>query len=375
MRAMAGSRDVDLGEGRVLSIDLFRGVVMFFLIAEATGLYELLVAPVFEGTVVHAIGLQFQHHPWQGLRLWDLGQPLFMFIAGVAMFFSYTKRWENGETWRDTLVHALKRSFVLFSLGWAIYRIVPVEENPHGAFLYDVLPQLAFASLIAFLMLRRPAVQQLIMAFGSLALTEVLYRVWPVIGFDRPFVPGHNFGSYLDRALMGGVSSEHWVVFNAVPCAAFVIWGVLAGKSLRQPGRPARKFYALLLVGLGSIAVGLALSPLTPIIRRICTSSFVVLSGGLCLLALALAYGVADILRIRKGTGFFLAIGMNPIFIYVIAQTGGAEWMGRLSAPFSNAVLGWAGPTPAELGIALASLALMWGLCYFLYRRKIFIKI
>ncbi len=99
----------DPGE-RLISIDLFRGVVMFFLIAEATGLYELLVAPAFEGTIVHTIGLQFQHHPWNGLRLWDLGQPFFMFISGVAMFFSYTRRWEEGERWRDSLLHALRRS-------------------------------------------------------------------------------------------------------------------------------------------------------------------------------------------------------------------------------------------------------------------------
>ena len=257
------------------------------------------------GPLVHAVGLQMHHHLWNGLRLWDLGQPFFMFISGVAMFFSYSKRWEDGETWRSTLAHALKRSMVLFSLGWAIYRIVPVDDNPHGAFLYDVLPQLAIASLIAFLMLRRPIGQQLAVAFGSIALTEILYRFWPVAGSGQPFVPGQNFGSHIDRLLLGGVSGEHWVAFNAVPSVAFVIWGVLAGKYLRQPGRPSRKASVLFLAGLGGIAAGLALSVFTPIIRHIATSSFVILSGGCCLLALALAYGVGGPSEVPKRDRLF----------------------------------------------------------------------
>ncbi|MDD8016307.1 MAG: DUF5009 domain-containing protein, partial [Acidobacteriota bacterium] len=83
-------------EGRLRSLDFFRGLTMFLLIGEATHLYELLVAPAFQGTVVSAIGLQLHHHPWNGLRFWDLVQPFFMFIVGVAMPFSYGKRWEKG---------------------------------------------------------------------------------------------------------------------------------------------------------------------------------------------------------------------------------------------------------------------------------------
>ena len=375
MSPSVGSPNVEPQKGRVLSVDFFRGVVMFFLIAEATGLYELLVAPAFEGTIVSTIGRQFQHHPWNGLRLWDLGQPFFMFISGAAMFLSYTRRWEDGETWGETFAHALKRSFILFSLGWAIYLIVPVEESPYGAFLYDVLPQLAFASLIAFLMLRRPVVQQFTLTLALIAVTEILYRVWAAPGYDQLFVPGHNFGSHMDYLVMGGVSDEHWVAFNAIPSAAFVIWGVLAGRLLKRPDRPAHKTHLLFLAGVGGVVLGLALNPFTPIIRRICTSSFVILSGGFCLLALALAYWLVDVRGIRKGTGFFVAIGMNSIFIYVFAQTGGADWLGRLAAPFSSAIFGWAGRTVGEIVAALASLTFMWGICDFLYRRKIFIRI
>ncbi|MGB8959564.1 MAG: hypothetical protein WCC00_11215, partial [Candidatus Aminicenantales bacterium] len=82
------STSVMLREGRVLSVDLYRGVVMFLLIGTATGFYDLLMAPALDGTILHTLGLQFRHTPWHGLTMFDLGQPFFMFISGVAMVFS-----------------------------------------------------------------------------------------------------------------------------------------------------------------------------------------------------------------------------------------------------------------------------------------------
>ena len=362
-------------ENRFLSIDFFRGAVMFLLMAEATGLYELLIAPGLKGTLVYSVGLQFQHHPWSGLRLWDLGQPFFMFISGVAMWFSYNARWERGERWTESLTHALTRSLLLLLLGWALYLISPAEVISRGAFLYDMLSQLAFASLVAFLVMRRPVLHQLMWAFGLMALSELLFRIWAVPGFDQPFAPGHNFGSFVDHLVLGKVSKEHWVAFNTVPSAAFVLWGVLAGRFLRRAGQEASKVRALCVIGLGGIAAGLILSSFTPIIRRICSSSFVLITGGACFLALALAYWLVDVLRIRKGILFFLPVGMNPLFIYLFAQTGGSDWLGRIVSPFSGGLLHGAGGWPAEMATSLSTLCLMWGLCSWLYRRRIFIRI
>ena len=76
---------------RLFSLDFFRGLTMFLLVAEGTHLFEAMIAPVFSGTIISAIGTQFHHHPWNGLRFWDLVQPYFMFIVGVAMWFSVKK--------------------------------------------------------------------------------------------------------------------------------------------------------------------------------------------------------------------------------------------------------------------------------------------
>lgn len=195
-------------EQRLLSLDLFRGVVMFFLIAEAAGIYDLLARPA-QGTIINAIRLQFQHHPWNGLRLWDFGQPFFMFISGAAMHFSYTRRWQAGTAWERTRIQALRRALILFALGWGIYLIAPAEGGPRMAFLYDVLPQIALAGLFGFLILRLSAGLQFAISLGLLATTESLYRVWALVNHCRPFMAGENFGASVDKLILGSVSNEN----------------------------------------------------------------------------------------------------------------------------------------------------------------------
>ena len=82
---------------RLLSLDFFRGITMFLLTVESTRLFGHLISPELEGTFIYSLGKQLHHHPWNGLRFWDLIQPFFMFIVGVAMPLSYYKRIKKGE--------------------------------------------------------------------------------------------------------------------------------------------------------------------------------------------------------------------------------------------------------------------------------------
>ncbi len=221
-------------EGRLVSLDVYRGFAMLFLITEATGLYNLMVSPSLQGNLIYSLGRQFQHQAWHGLTLWDMGQSFFMFISGVAMAFSYGKRLERGASWGRCLNHAILRAMILFLLGWAIYIVNPPGGAPGWAFLLDILPALAFGSLAAFLIIKWPAGWQMASSRGLLLITELLYRLWPVQGFNQPFVPGHNFGSYLDLKLWGSFNPEGWVTFNIIPSAAYLIWGLITGKILRS---------------------------------------------------------------------------------------------------------------------------------------------
>jgi len=361
-----------LPENRLLSLDFFRGLTMFLLIAEGTHLYSLLTDPPFAGTLVGSFFTQFHHHPWNGLRFWDLIQPFFMFIVGVAMPFSFGKRWARGDSWRQTFKHACQRSVVLLILGWALYCIGPGKITFE---LWNVLAQLSVTYFIAFLFMRKPIKTQLIFTFVLLFISEMLYRLWPLAGFNQPFVPDHNFGSWFDMLVMGKLSGGHWVAINAIPTTAHTMWGVLSGQILCSDRSEKQKIKILVIAGLIGITVGYALDPLTPIIKRICTSSFVIVSGGWCLVALAFSYWLIEVHQIHTVPKFFAFVGLNPIFIYLFMHTGGANWLHQIVKPFVNGIFSWSGDTMRQVANALVVLLGMWYICYWLYKKKIFIKI
>jgi len=359
-------------EGRVLSVDFFRGFTMFLLIGEWTHLYSYLQRPEFAGSVLGFIGTQLSHHPWNGLRFWDLVQPFFMFIVGVAIPFSVAKRLSKGQNWAQIRRHAFVRAFLLLLFGWALYCIGPGRITFR---FQNVLAQLSFTYLVAFLLMRRPAGVQIGVSLAFLAITEALYRLWPVPGYNQPFVPDHNFGAWVDMLISGELSTGHWVSFNAVPTAAHTIWGVLAGQLLMSQRSPADKLRRLVLAGVVLLIVGYALDPVTPIIKRIATTSFVFASGGWCFLALAFSYWLIDVANIRGWSRFFAIVGMNPLFIYLFAHTGGANWLHGIAKPFTVALFGWISEGAGLIATGITVWAMMWYMCYWLYRRRIFIKL
>lgn len=357
---------------RLLSLDFFRGFTMFLLIAEFTFLFEYLVAPELEGTLFYSLGKQLRHHQWHGLLFWDLIQPFFMFIVGVAMPLSFAKRVQKGHSYPSILKHIAIRSLLLLILGWALY----VIENGKIVFLFqNVLAQLSVAILLAFLVIRKPVVTQITFSVALLLLTELIYRTFWVQGFDQPFVPDHNFGAWFDLLISGELSKGHWVSINAIPTTAHTIWGIMAGQLLMSNRTEKKKLLILVAAGLAGLAIGYGMDPITPIIKRISTSSFVLASGGWALLALAFSYWLIDMMKYQKGVLFFAVVGMNPLFIYLFAHVGGAKLIDQIIRPFVLSIFSFTG----ELGVdlitgSLGALAL-WYICYWMYKRKIFIKI
>lgn len=114
-------------------------------------------------------------------------------------------------------------------------------------------------------------------------------------GFDRAFVAGENFGAWFNIVIAGSEDGGHWAMFNAIPTAAHTIWGVLAGQLLISERTDLRKVRQLVLAGGIALLIGYGLSYFTPIIKRISTSTFVLVSGGYCLLVLSLLYWWIDI--------------------------------------------------------------------------------
>jgi predicted acyltransferase len=268
---------------------------------------------------------------------------------------------------------------LLLLLGWALYCIEPGRITFR---FQNVLAQLSVTYLAAFLLMRRSFRLQVAVTFALMAFTEALYRLFPVAGFNQPFVPDHNFGSWVDLLISGELSGGHWVSFNAVPTIAHTVWGVLAGQWLMSERPASRKAARLALIGFGGVVAGFALDPVDPIIKRICTASFVMVSGGWCLLALAACYWAIDIRGRQPGRAavpawvtFFNVVGMNSLFIYLFFESGGTGWLLRLVRPFTMAGAPLVGDLSARIATSIGAWALLWGTCYWLYRRRIVIKI
>jgi predicted acyltransferase len=359
---------------RLLSLDFMRGLIMVLLMLESARLYDNLFE-ITEGSFLNGFFLQFFHHPWNGLRFWDLIQPGFMFIAGTAMAFSLHKQWEQGVTWNQSFAKALKRSGWLFFWGVLDYAVRPGGLSFE---LWDVLTQLSFTTLVAFLIFRWSSTAQIGFSIGLLVLTEILYRFTNIPGFDQAFTDQHNFGNYMDLILMNKINDGGWVAINCIPTAAHTIWGALAGKLLLSNAEAAVKIRKLLLFGVICLVTGYAMDwTITPIIKRIATSSFTLASGGWCLLGLAACYWLIDVKDNQKFVPFFAIVGMNSVFIYLFFEIVGARWFNKYIAAISNGLMGFIN-TPEALMSVITSLVIFgleWGLCYFLYRRKIFFKL
>ena len=369
--------------GRLLSLDLFRGLVMLLLVAEPAGVYRSLVNLTDEGSLLRGFFIQFTHHPWNGLRAWDLVQPAFMFIVGVAMVYSINKRLDKGDSWGAVGKHIYIRCVWLLAFGTGIQCFYAGELV---WILRNVLAQLSFTILMAFWIFRLPWKTQLGISIGLILITDIIYRIFWVEGFNHPYTPNENFGAWMDTVLRNPISvNGHWVAINAVPTAAHTIWGVLVGMLLRNSSPAKEKLKVLLITGGIGLVVGYLMNwgfgsetLRIPIIKRICTGSFIYASGGWCLLILALFYYLIDMRGWKPGWLFVInVVGTNSIFIYLASQTLARKWVSPNVNIFTDGFLAAIGFSAAWIQVftALVTWFIFWYLCYWLYKRKIFLRV
>lgn len=362
--------------GRLQSLDFYRGLVMVLLMLESSGLYRYLNRMSAGTAFDSAVQFLFEHARWHALHFWDLIQPGFMFIAGTAMAFSLFKQTAKGVGWKAQHRHAWRRSGWLFFWGVLDYAVV----GDHLAFeLWDVLTQLSFTLLVAFLIFRWKTGYQLMFCLGILVLTEALYRYTAIPGFSQPFTDQHNFGNYVDLLLMHKTSPGGWVAINCLPTAVHTILGAVAGKWLLtatdyKAWIKKAILWAVLLLALG---YAMDLAGMTPIIKRIATTSFTLVTAGWCLLALVFLFWWIDVRQHVRWLLFFSIVGMNSIFIYLFFEIVVGDWLFDYSQVLVGGSLALL-HVPAVIGTLIASLALFafeWCLCWWLYKRKIFFKV
>lgn len=359
--------------GRVTSVDFFRGLTMFLLAGEAAGIYETFFK--FNSPVMNFFGTQFTHHEWNGLHFWDLIQPFFMFIVGVAIPFAVANRLKKGDSPAKIRNHAFRRAFLLLFFGWALYF---VDAGHFVLRLQNVLAQLSVTYIVAFLIRDKSFRFQLIFSIAILVIIDLAYRFFPVTGYNHPWVNHENLGAWFNSVLERTPDTSEWATLNFVSTTAHTIWGVLCGKLLMSNKTSAEKIKILVIAGVTGLVIGYTLDwiGITPIIKKIATSAFVFASGGWALLALCFSYWLIDVKKIFiSGSRFFIIVGMNSIFIYIFFQIGGSRIIGRIMEAFTKLLFSWSGEPAVEVIACLGTWMGLWYICYWLYKNKVFVKI
>jgi predicted acyltransferase len=361
---------------RLLSLDFLRGLIMVSLMIGETGFF-VKSYQAFPNSFTQLLSVQFEHSSWHGLTYWDTILPAFMTMAGTAMAYSYKKQQQSGYSYKQSFLKVLKRSFWLLFWGILIYSVRGQHLNWQ---LSNVLTQLAFTTLIAFAVINQSVTVQLIASVVCLVIPEILFRTIHVPGFDQPFVEFHNFGSYINGVLGIKIDLDHKTNFiNFITSGAHTIWGVMAGQLLFSNKSAKQKFTNLLLFGALAVIAGLTLdlAGITPMLKWISTSSFVLVTGGITLIALALCYEWIDVRKHKNYLKFFTIVGMNSIFIYLFFIFIGDKWLNGYMEILVSQLLNLA-TVPLAVGSAISCIivfTLEWYLCYYLYKKKIFFKI
>ncbi len=386
---------------RLTSLDAYRGFAMLLMASEGLGFGP--AARFFPGSGFwRFLAYQTDHAPWRGCAVWDLIQPSFMFMVGVAMPYSLASRRAKGDSFSRLLRHALVRSLTLVLLGVFLRSV----GRPLTNWTFeDVLSQIGLGYPFLFLLAwTRPRTQ-------AVAAGVILLGVWaafalyplPPAGMDTVAlgVPAdwsyrlHGFAQHWDKHSNIGAHFDQWflnlfprtrpyvvndggyLTLSFVPSLATMIFGMLVAGLVRS-GAPSMKIArTLCTAGVVGLVVGFIfdITGLCPSVKRIWTPAWAIFSTGWTCVFLGTFYAVIDV-KGRKGwTSPLLVVGMNSIAMYCLVHLISGFIVFTLKTHISQDIFKIFGhPFVAMLERATV-LAVLWLVCLWMYRRKIFLRI
>ena len=357
---------------RLVSLDALRGFDMFWITggtAILLGLGKVIHRPFFDRFLE-----QFDHVPWQGLHFYDLIWPLFMFVMGAAIPLSIARRRAKGDSDRSLLLHAIWRAIFMFCLGTITQGNLLLFDWSKFRPCYSVLHGLAAGYLIATLVAVKVKAKWHVPTIAAFLLTYwALVMLVPAPGVGAGVLtPQGNLPTYVDQLVLGHLHyGENTWFLSYLGFGSSVLLGVLAGQILMTDRTPRNKIYRLLIAGAISLVGGLIWSLSFPVIKLMWTSSYVLVSGGLSFMALALFYWIIDVLGYKKWAFGFIVIGMNSIAVYFATQVFSFRHVGNIFVGHLLPRIGrW-----DNLVEASAAFAIVWLILYWMYRQNQFIRI
>jgi len=368
------STSIQAARPRLMSIDVVRGIDMFLLIASA-GLVDAL-RKISGGGTVKFVADQFEHKPWAGFHFEDLGLPMFIFIVGVSIVFATARALERSG--RGAVARRIvRRAILLYLLGILYYGGF---STPFRAIrLMGVLQRIAICYAVAALLFCYVSKKVLIAICVALLVGYwALMTFVPVPGVGRAdFTEGRNLANYIDKQYLplrqedGDHDPEG--LLSTIPAIATCLIGVFAGLLLRDSSvSDENKVFYLVVAGVAGVAMGWLWGLQFPVIKKIWTSSFVLVAGGYSALLMALAYQVLDIWKLRWWAQPFVWIGVNPITIYL--ATNFIDF-GSLAQLFVGGDINRLCGVYGQLVLVATTVLIELGFLYFLYRRNIFLRV
>jgi predicted acyltransferase len=363
--------------GRLMSLDALRGFDMIWILGAGGIVVQL--AKLSDSAILKELGNQMQHKPWDGFAFEDLIFPMFVFIAGVSLVFSLTKQIETrGRS--AAIRRIISRAIPLFLLG--IFYSGGLSKGFEEVRLLGVLQRIALASLfagLAFCFLRTRGL--LLLTVGLLVGYWALLTYVPAPGLQSPsFAEGKNLTNYLDAQYLPGrkYNGDHDPegLLSTFPAIASCLLGVLAGLLLKNEKiRPAVKVASLLVAGAVGVGLGFAWGLQFPVIKKIWTSSFVLVAGGYSAILLGLFYLVLDVWQWRRWASPFVWIGTNAILLYMLGNIvffrGLAERLIGGGGDVQKAVFGPFQP----LALSIVAVLLVLAIARFFHTRQIFLRV
>ncbi len=353
---------------RLMSLDAYRGAIMIILISHGFGFYALEGHPYLGFLARHT-----EHVQWSGCVFWDLIQPAFMFMVGVAMPFAFSKRRSEGHSEWKIFAHVVKRAVMLCVIA-IIFGSIHAGELTIG--FVNVLPQIAFGYVVAYFFVNKSYLTQGLVALLILIGYTLVWMWYPGNPPGGPWVMGNqNLGSAFDMWSVGRHYPGYWVALNAIPSTSTIIAGVMCGK-LVSSDLSYNRIMAILAGAAGVLmASGLAVEWIfgIPIVKRILTSSFALYSTGWAILFLLMFFWLIEVANIRRWAFFLVVVGMNSIAAYIIFQLF-RGWI-------NNALLAFTHPMVEEYVVwgeivqAFLVLGVQWYVLYFFYKKRIFFKV
>ncbi len=375
VKSAMSSKGSDVAGGdRLVSLDALRGFDMFWIIGGGAIFNSL--DKIFHHPVTAFISQQLKHVEWEGFRFEDLIMPLFLFIVGAAMPFSFNKRLARGDSKKTLYLHIIKRVIILWILGMMAQGGLLKYDFSKLRLYCNTLHSIAAGYLISSLiMLNLKLVWQIITTVVLMLLFWILLAFVPVPGHGAGILkPDANFAIYVEELVMGrffSSGSGYTWVLSSITFTATVMLGVLAGHLLRSEKTKPAKFIWLFALGIGCLLLGMLWNIWFPIIKHLWTSSMVLFAAGWSYLLLALFYLIIDVWGFKKWAFGFVVIGMNAIAVYMSIQLFNFRHIGNIFVGGLSERLGdW-----NNLVQAIAAFAVIWLILYWMYRKKTFIKI